>query len=374
LMAAPGLAFSFLSQNPTLRQLETWHYAAPLLPFTLLAAIDGLARLSFYLSPRSRRTSRLPLAALGLLLLLTSLAYHHLRGYSHLARLSEWPEVTPHHRLGREMAATIPAGAALLAQAQLVPHVAHRERLKIWSGPLFTEYDYAWLDLSHPRLPNRNNAHGEFLTGMVIEPAFGAVVSRDGYILLKKGAAREPLSEELFTFTEFDQVPENARRVNANFGGIFNLVAVRPEVRRLATSETEPQIVLYFELLDKPAEDYHLFIYLLDREGEIIGATDYPQPALFWWPASRWQAGDRRQVRVNTVPWWTGDKAVFGYAVGFSRTDDPWDIVARLPITVGTGSPPPGSRPLDQRTLLPVAAFRRLAGLPYPQPLSILEQ
>lgn len=374
LMAAPGLAFSFLSQNPTLRQLETWHYAAPMLPFVLLAAIDGLARLSSYLSSPSPRNSRLPLAALSLLLLLTGLAYHHLRGYSHLARLPEWPEVTPHHQLGRKMAATIPAGAAVLAQAQLVPHVPHREHLKIWSGPLFTEYDYAWLDLSHPKLPNRNNAHGEFLTGMVIEPAFGAVASRDGYILLKKGAAREPLSQELFTFTEFERLPEDAQRTEATFGKIFNLVAVRPEVRRLATSETEPQMVLYFELLDKPAQDYHLFVYLLDREGRIIGATDYPQPALFWWPTSRWQAGDRRQVRVNTVPWWTGDRTIFGYAVGLSRTDDPWDIAARLPVTMGPGPHPPGSRPLDQGTLLPVAAFRRLAGLPYPQPLSVLEQ
>ncbi|MEM7347806.1 MAG: DUF2079 domain-containing protein, partial [Chloroflexota bacterium] len=43
-LAAPSLAFTLLSINPTLRQLETWHYAAPMLPFIMLATIDGLAR------------------------------------------------------------------------------------------------------------------------------------------------------------------------------------------------------------------------------------------------------------------------------------------------------------------------------------------
>ena len=253
-----------------------------------------------------------------------------------------------------------------------MPGVAHRAQLAIWNGPLLTDYDYVWLDLSHPKLPNRFNAHGEFLTGMIIEHAFGPVVAQDGYLLLKKNAERVPLPEELFTFTEFDRLPADAQPVNAVFGDALKLVAVKPEVRRLATSETEPQAVLYYEVLQDPAEDYNLLIYLLDQNGTIIGATDFAQPALFWWPTSRWQRGDRRQVQVNTVPWWTGDKSVFGYAVGLSRSDDPWDVSARLPVTLAAAGSPPGSQPIDQGTLLPMAAFRRLAGIPYPQPLTIL--
>jgi hypothetical protein len=242
-----------------------------------------------------------------------------------------------------------------------------------------TDYDYIWLDLSHPKLPNRFNAHGEFLTGMVIEPAFGPVVARDGYLLLKKGAERVPLPEELFTFTEFDQLPAGVQPFNATFGDSLRLVGVKPDIRRLTTSETEPQVILFFEARKKPAQDYHLFIYLLDQTGAIVGATDYAQPALFWWPTSRWEAGDRRQVRVNTIPWWTGDplqedRPVFGYALGLSRRDDPWDVSARLPVTlVNAGSNPPGTHPINQGTLLPIAAFRRLAGLPYSQPVTILE-
>jgi uncharacterized membrane protein len=384
-LAAPSLAFSLLSQNPTLRQLETWHYAAPMLPFVMLGTIDGLARANYWMSrikyqvsSEENHASRFAHHALritpylfSLLLLITSLIYHNLRGYSPLAQLSEWPEVTPHHELGRELAATIPADASVLAQAQLVPYVAHRYKLGIWSGPLSTDYDTIWLDLSHPKFPNRFNAHGDLLTGLTIEPEFGFAAAKDGYLLLKKGGPRVPIPAELFTFTEFDQLPPTAQPFDATFGDAIKLVGIKPEVRRLATSETEPQVVLYFEVMQKPVEDYHLFLYLLDGAGKIIGATDYPQPALFWWPTSRWQAGDRRQVRVNTIPWWTGDKTDFAYALGLSQGSDPWDVSARLPVTLGNeANNPPGAHVLNSGTLLTLTAFHRFAGLPYPESLT----
>ncbi len=381
-LAAPSIAFSFLSQNPTLRQLETWHYAAPMLPFVFLATIDGLARLNYVVSrltPHGSRItdheSRFTFYALrfapALLLLATTLTYHYYRGYSPLSRLYEPIEVTAHHDLGREIAATIPAEASVLAQAQLVPHVAHRMALGIWSGPLSTDYDYIWLDLSHHKLPNRFNAHGELLTGMVIETEFGAIVADDGYLLLKKGAEREVIPEDLFTFTAYEALPTDARPVEAVFGDTLKLVGVKSEVRRLATSETEPQVILYFEVLRKPAEDYNLFIYRIDQSGTVEGATDYPQPALFWWSTGRWEAGDKRQVRVNNLRWTTEDETVFGYAVGLTRSDSPWDVAARLPVAQVAAQP--DAPLLDDGTLLPVAAFRRIAGPAYPQPLTILD-
>jgi uncharacterized membrane protein len=372
-LATPSLAFSLLSQNPTLRQLETWHYAAPMLPFIMLGTIDGLARLTHHASRITLNVQRSTFnAILTLILLLTSIVYHNLRGYSPLAQLQEWPEVTPHHDLGRQLAATIPAEAAVLAQAQLVPYVAHRYKLGIWSGPLLTDYEYIWLDLSHPKLPNRFNAHGDLLTGLTIEPEFGFAAAKDGYLLLQKGGPRIPISDDLFTFTEFTELPAAAQPFDAMFGDSLKLVGVKPEVHRLATSETEPQVILYFEVPQKPDEDYFLFLYLLDESGHLVGATDYPQPALFWWPTSRWQAGDQRQVRVNTIPWWTGDKNAFAYAVGLSRRDDPWDVSARLPVTLGHTNNPSGVQLLDNGTLLTLVAFERFAGLPYPKPLTLL--
>jgi hypothetical protein len=364
LMAAPGFAQFFLSNNPTLRQLETWHYAAPVLAFVMLAVVDGLVR-SVWLGQRLsvNRVSRYALPALTILLLVASLSYHILRGYSPLSMLFKWPQVTEHHELGRQLAATIPANSSVLAQAQLIPSVAHREKLGIWNGPLMVDYDYIWFDLSHDKLPNRFNAHGELLTGLVIEENFGFVATEDGYLLLKKGAERVPISADLFTFTEFDHLPAEAQLFDAMFGDTLKLVGVETDARRLATSETEPQVVLYFETLEKPTEDYHLFVYLINAQGEVVGATDYDQPALFWWPTSRWEIGDQRHVRVNTIPWWTGDKSAFTYALGLSRSNDPWDEPARLPVT----TEPQNTTLIDNNTLLPIAAFRRFGGLVYPK-------
>jgi uncharacterized membrane protein len=388
-LGAPSVAFSLLSQNPTLRQLETWHYAAPMLAFIVLGTIDGLARVSHFASRRtapgrsgtavgardSAGRARFVLATLAAILLTTSLAYHYYRGYTPLSLLYEWPDATAHHELGREIAASIPPEASVLAQAQLIPYVAHRQELGIWHGPLITDYDYVWFDLSHRSLPNRFDAHGDLLVGLIIEHDFGITTNTDGYLLLRNGASREVISEDLFTFTEFDQLPAAAQTMGATFGDVLKLVAVKPEIRRLATSETEPQVVLYFDTLQTPTRDYHLFLYLLDQNGTIIGATDYPQPALFWWPIARWQTGDRRQVRVNTVPWWTGDQTSFGYAIGLSRSADPWDVSARLPVTLSDPAPAlAGLSPIDNGTLLPIAVFHRFGGLTYPKPLRALNE
>ncbi|HMQ56877.1 MAG TPA: DUF2079 domain-containing protein, partial [Anaerolineae bacterium] len=298
-LAAPSIALSLLSENPTLRQLETWHYAAPMLPFLMLGTIDGLARiqhygarLTFYLlgpqrDPRSGLQSMLG-SVVGAILLLAALGYHSYRGYTPLSQLYRWPAVTAHHELGRQIAATIPSEASLLAQAELIPHVSHRQQLAIWDGPLETDFDYIWLDLSHPKLPNRYGAHDDLLIGLIYEHSFGPVVMQDGYLLLKNGADRVPISEDLFSFTRFDHLPTKAQPLEAAFGPELRLVGVQPELPRLATSNDEPQLMLYFETLEPPAQDYFLFVYRIDQDGSIGGATDYAPPAIFWGPTSPW--------------------------------------------------------------------------------------
>ena len=377
-LTAPSLAFVLLGQNPTLRQLETWHYAAPMLAFVALGTIDGLARLQMitgWLGTRFKQPtlSRIAQVALPLLVIIAAGVYHNLRGYSPLSRLAEWPEQTAHHALGRELAQQVPDDAPVLAQAQLIPHISHRYDLAIWSGPLIADYEYIWIDLSHHKLPNRFNAHGDFLTGMIIEHRFGAIAAQDGYLILKRDAERGVIPADLFTFTEYSDLPADAERFDVVFGDTLRLVGVKTEIRRLATSETEPQVVLYFEVLQTPPQDYQLFLYRLDESGNVVGATDYPQPALFWWSTSRWQAGDKRQVRVNSIPWWTGDERRFGYAIGLSTSqadinEAPWDVNARLPI-----SDADNQVTLEENTLLPIAAFQRFAGLPYSRPLDTLD-
>jgi uncharacterized membrane protein len=402
LLAGPTLAITMLSRSPLLHQLETWHYAAPMLPFVVLAAVDGLARLFYVIeralskiqmtndkiqNPKARvkglsflisngqwvrglkfsmqrgRHSpirRSPLAWLMVWVLLSALIYHHYRGYSPLARPFHWPQLTAHHALGRALAAQIPPEASVLAQAELVPQVSQRQLVRIWEGPLETDFEYIFLDVAHPSFTNRDNAQGDLLAGLAIEPAFGLVESTDGYLLLQGGRPRLPTSEAFqnFLFVSPQAVTPNTSFV---FADEIELIAVDTFWARQADENVnEPQLILTFRVLAEPAADYRLILFRVDDTGRLVGATQNQPPALVWWPTGRWQPGTLIQVRATPF-WWTGEVRTWGYALGFVRGEDPWDVTARLPVTASAA---PGLVS-EAENLALVAGFRRVLGIPY---------
>ncbi len=368
LLAAPSLAITLLSDNPLQQQLETWHYAAPMLAFVSLAAADGVARVSRWAGgkvsrwesgPVSRDVSgeavstypppcppahllTRPLSPLPvLLLLLAALSYHYLRGYSPLSKPFQNPQVTAHHVLGDEIAASIPPEAKVMAQAELVPHLSQRETVSIWEGELSPEMDYVFVDVSHPKFINKDNAHANFISSMVFNDQFGMTVTKDGYILLQKGAERKPtqVGFQDFLFADADSF-QNTPAL-ATFDEFVELVKMETHLNR----EAEPQMTLYFRVLQQPDEDYFIRLYRLNEAGKVDGATVFQQPVLVWWPTHLWKPGDVIKVRFNTLPWWSGDgqHQRFGYALGISHDtgaqDDPWNISLRLPVS-GEGALP----------------------------------
>lgn len=371
-LTTPTLAITMLSSNPLMHQLETYHYAAPTIPFVILAAVDGVARLSNLKRQIANiKTSYL----LGLLVLVASLAYHYYRGYSPLARPFYWPEVTAHERMGRELAASIPPGAPVVAQAELVPLVSRRQWIQIWQGPFDERADYFLFDVSHPAFVNRDGAQESFLSDMAQDPTVGPIVTRDGYLLLKRGAPRLPTRPEFFTFV-YAEPPEGAAPVNATFGQALQLVAFETH-RNYADREDEPRITLYWRVLSDLDEDYFITVFLLDEAGKPVGVTLHQQPLTVWWPTSRWETGRTVRMLVNTFPWWTGDRRRFGYGVAVVRRAGPtsadpsagsgpdsaelWDLSKRLPVIRADDGP----LPVDDGTLLPLVSFRRIAGIPY---------
>jgi uncharacterized membrane protein len=406
LLTAPTLAITLLSSNPLMHQLETYHYAAPAIPFVMLAAVDGIARLSnlklakrrtpapYYtggvaqvpqvrvskstnqqgLNLQSRNASRaddryslLPTPYsllltpyfLALLVLVTSLVYHYYRGYSPLARPFHWPAVTAHERLGDELAASIPPEVPVVVQAELVPLASHRPWIQIWQGPFDERADYFLLDVSHPAFVNRDGAQESLLSDIAQDPTVGLVVSNDGYLLLQRGAPRLPTRPEFFTFAYADP-PASATPVAATFGDVLQLVAFETH-RNYADREAEPLVTLYWRALAPPAEDYFIAIFLLDESGKPAGVTPFQQPLTVWLPTSRWEPGRTVRLLANTFPWWTGDRRGFGYGVGVVHGDQPWEVPTRLPVTRDDGGP----APLNGATLLPLTRFERVAGIPY---------
>ena len=416
-MAAPTLAITLLSSNPLMQRLETYHYAAPAIPFVMLAAVDGVARLSntkLQISksanqrvseatsrpispgprggpspgPEARTGWREPApvpsrsrdgavqgagagnlqsaicnlqSAIPLLVLAVSLVYHVYRGYSPLALPFHWPVVTAHERLGDELAASIPRAAPLVAQAELVPLASHRPWIQVWQGPFDEQADYFLLDIAHPAFVNRDGAQEKLLSDIARDAGLGLGASNAGYLLLQRGAPRLPTTPEFFTFVYADP-PADATPVAATFNDTLELVAFETH-RNTADREAEPLITLYCRALAPPAEDYFVAIFLLDETGRPVGVTRYQQPLTVWWPTSRWEAGRTVRLLANTFPWWTGDRRRFGYGVALVRGDRPWDVARRLPVTRADGGP----TPLDGGTLLPLVTFTRIAGIPYAQ-------
>jgi uncharacterized membrane protein len=388
LLAAPTLAITLLSSNPLMHQLETYHYAAPAIPFVMLAAVDGVARLAKLKSagqpgnhssriadaPGDRRYrpfasySLLPNTLfLSVLVLVVSLVYHHYRGYSPLGRPFHWPKVTVHEQVGDELAASIPSMMPVGAQAELVPLASHRPWIQIWQGSLDERADYHLFDVSHPAFVNRDGAQEKLLSDVARDPDVGPVATQDGYLLLQNGAPRRPTTPEFFTFAYVDP-PASAAPVAATFGDELQLVAFETQ-RNYADREAEPLVTLYWRVLSPPEEDYFIAIFLLDESGEPVGATRDQQPLTVWWPTSRWETGRTVRLLANTFPWWTGDRRRFGYGVAVVRgaeptsasTAEPWDVASRLPVVRDGG----GSAPLDGGTLLPLVEFKRAAGIPY---------
>jgi uncharacterized membrane protein len=364
LLTLPTLAVTSLSSNPLMHQLETYHYAAPAIPFVMLAAVDGVARLS-NLKPQIAyiKTGSI----LSVLVLITSAAYHYYRGYSPLARSFHLPVVTAHERLGDELAASIPALEPVIAQAELVPLVSHRPWIQIWQGPFDERADYFLLDVSHPAFLNRDGAQESLLSDIAQDPTVGLIASQDGYLLLEQGAPRRPTTPEFFTFA-CGNPPDTATSVAATFGQTLRLVAVETR-RNYADREAEPLVILYWQVLTPPDEDYFIAIFLLDEAGNPVGVTRYQQPLTVWWPTSRWEPGCTVRLLANTFSWWTGDRSRFGYGVSVVHSQEstsvsavePWDVTSRLPVTLDADSP----ALLDGGTLLPLVEFKRVAGIPY---------
>ena len=374
-LTAPTLAITLLSNNPLMRELETYHYAAPAVAFVMLAAVDGIGRLAGMLaglrpaSPAEPANSggraRWPVPArftpllLSLLVLAVSLGYHCYRGYSPLARSFYWSAVTSHQAVGDALAASIPPDAPLVAQAELVPLASHRPWIQIWRGPFDEPAEYFLLDVAHPAFVNRDGAQEGLVSDMAQDPTVGPVATRDGYLLLQRGAPRRPTTPEFFSFVYADPPPGTVP-VSAAFGDVLQLVGYETQ-RNYANREAEPLVTLYWKALAPPPEDYFIAIFLLDEAGQPVGVTQYQQPLTVWWPTSRWEPGRSVRLLANTFPWWTGDRRDFGYGVAVVRGSDAWDVASRLPVVREDG----GLGPLDGSTLLPLVRFNRVAGIPY---------
>ncbi len=336
----PSLAVNLLSSNPFMWRLEDFHYGAPFAPFIIIATIHTLARLNktLNITQDNRSATSLDVALLVkkhpltpysllltsyFLLLITSLTYHHYRGFTPLARPFNWPEISPHQQQLADLLTTIPADIPLFAQSNLAPHLTHRQI--IYSDfAYFTDPTYPapvpveaiLLDINS--LKNRGGLHQFLRQTLLNSPRYQLITTKDGLLYFQTASNPRPPPPN-------PQPPTPTYRLPADFGQQIRLRGHTLHFNR----QEEIQVTLEVEPLT-PLKNVWPILYLLDAQGQPIGATTDLPPMLVWFPPETWSVGHVVQVRFNTLPWYTRQTPVYGLAVGFINGTDVWDINQRL--------------------------------------------
>ena len=350
LMATPALAINLLSSFPLMHELEAKQYPLPIVPFVAIAAVYGTYWLSRWL-----RRERAVLYSATALLLICAFTYHYLRGFSPLAQPYNPPEVTAHHRLAGRFIAQIPPDAPLIAQDRLFPHVSQRERAYyVWTAD--TDAEYIFLDVSHPSFVNVDNVHQWLKEKLERQEEFGVVDAQDGYVLLRRGVAPSPLPDDFFSFVHADE-RDIEHPLQVDFDDTIRLLGYDIIYDR----DREVNFVLYWQALRPLNREYSIALYLISPAGEVIQSTTAPQPALVWYPTSRWRPGETIRVTVNTLPWSTKDLAQYGVAVGVASPDGTGGPEMHLQPRVKEASTV--TRLLDGGFLVELAWFKKIWGM-----------
>jgi uncharacterized membrane protein len=345
LLALPSLAINLLADFAPMHQVTTLIYAAPVLPFVMLAAVMGVARLSDWIDRTQRtriercNTDQNPQTSaqstssafhwsVALLVLSGALLGQRLWGVlpgsgNHLAL-----SVTDHHRRAAAVIAQIPPDAAVSAQDRLNPHVSGRRTLYIY--PRVDDADYVFLDTTGSAWPQHpadlRRSVDDLLAG-----DFGVAAADDGYLLLQRGGTNKMLPPSFFTAwaRSAEQLEaENFVATSIIFGDESGgLLALRGY--RLTTDRYgELVVALLWEALRPLDANYRFYVGYLDRELQTLHDNRfYPPTAVLWYPTSSWTPG--QPVLVQTLPW-TLDADTFVLGVGVYTGEDGWTQGERL--------------------------------------------
>jgi uncharacterized membrane protein len=342
LIAAPVLLAYGLSSDPLMQRMEQFQYAAPIIPVVTVAAIYGLGSWR-----KHRGLARLLPLALAVLLV-CSLLYQSARGFTPLSRLFDWPIASQHQRIGESLMRRIPPSASLVVQDSLYPHLSQREAISfLWPKDNWAEYIF--LDVSDPRLHNGNNLTTWLRDQILQRTDYGLVASEDGYLLLERGAPQAPLTEEFYSFVrEGAAAPQHPLPVDTDDGIRFLGYDV------LRQRDAGIQLVLYWAATRQPERDHFIQLYLLNERDEILGKTVFQQPALVWYPTSRWRSGETVRVVANTLTW-PEEPGRFSLGLSVLAGSDPEQDAQRLRWRTVSGSPAP--RLLADETILRLGDF-----------------
>jgi uncharacterized membrane protein len=378
LLALPSLAINLLADFPPMHQVDTLIYAAPIVPFVMVAGVFGAARLlngsqrladartarriqnsalgtshSAPHTPAADRAQLAPMppgittAAIALFILLGVAIDQRLHGYlpwggNHLPLT-----VTQHHRNAADVIAQIPSHARVSAQDRLNPHVAGRETVYIF--PRIDDADTIFLDVTGPAWP-QHPVDLKRTVDELMRAGFGVAAAQDGYLLLRRNVETAELPAEFYSAWRVPLPAESTHDID--FGDALRLRDVRVETDRYG----ELIVQLVWQLLRPLEEDVHVYVAYLDAEMNILHDTQfYPPVATLWYPTSSWEPSSHEGVLVQTLPW-TLETEQFTLALGVYRGEE-WYSGERWPLT----RVEPALPVLEGGTLVRLGGYQRTA-------------
>lgn len=303
LLGLPVLIANTFSNYPGQYSGEQ-HYTAPLVPVFIIAAIYGARRLQrfierqipFRLTPSVTNAAIIGVLVVGWLLFSAGKAQIE-RGWTPLARQFQWPAVTQHHKTLERMILQIPADAPVSATSAIHAHLAHRERIYVFSE--IGDATHVLVDVTGGNDMQATDLRA-YVERLMREEGFGVVDAADGYILLARNAGQAELPPDFYTFARAEN-PAPQFPVEALFGSGLKLIGydVIDEPRWRTT-----RFRFYFvRLSDEPLPaDLDIRYTARDAAGNLVDDDDLrPMPMTLWYPPSAWNQGET--VVLETMPW-----------------------------------------------------------------------
>jgi hypothetical protein len=200
-----------------------------------------------------------------------------------LARSFNPGRFAPNPRAGviEQAIRSIPAEARLLAQTDLLPHVAHRPAVYMFpDSPAFADADYVLLDLEGNKYPlsNPEDDYDRELQQFLLNPDFETIFDRDNMLVLRRRAT--PLAPTTTLTADF------GRRI------ALDGYQLQPETVSAGAPTT---VTLWLRAQTDIAEDYILFVHVLAPDDERVAQLDVT-PTEEWFGTSYWKAGRRFRV------------------------------------------------------------------------------
>ncbi len=308
LLGVPFFLLNALSNYPGTYSGEIY-YSTILAPFLVLGTIAGAKRI-LRLDGKWIRT------ALIAWVVLFSVGYNHLRGFTPLTWGFSFKEVTPHNRELRHFQELIPRNASLATTTSLYPHFS--DRMTIYALPTIGGAQYILIDVTSNA--DMHPADLKKLYENALKSGYGIVEAKDGYILLKKGAKSKTLPDGFYNFARVKS-PKPRYRSTVKFDNgltFLGLDVIRYREGKLL------KVRSYWHV-DTASSKRMPQLFLEDVKGNVMESIyDPPSPWLLWYPPSKWKPGEN--IVVETVPWNLG--RYFVVEIGTSTGTD-WKQIGK---------------------------------------------